>query len=292
MPYYFIILAIIISASWGGNFVATRIALDVFPPYMLLCFRFLGMMIILLPFFPRPPVALKYIIAVSVLLGSVHFTGLFSAIYFGLDVQYAVISTQLGVPFSCILGSIFFKDSLGRTRTIGIIISFIGICVISVSPRLLSQLWQFGLACGAAFAWASANIYMKKLGQINILAVLAWVSVFAVPQLALCSYMFERGQMQAMQTATLEIWGALSYIVIICTIFAFGGWYWLLSKFDVSQVVPYSLLVPIFGFMAVQWFFNEPVNSNFIIGGLLTIAGVAMIVFRRPKSYRNVTSIN
>ena len=292
MPYQYALLAILISAAWGGNFVAARIVLDVFPPYMLLTFRFLGMLLILIPFFPRPTIPLKHIIALSALLGSVHFTMMFSALYFGLDVQHMVISTQLGVPFSCLLGSILFKDKIGLTRITGIAISFIGICIICISPRLLSQLWQFGLACGAAFAWAVANIYMKHLGNINILSVLAWVSVFAVPQLALCSILFEEGQIAALQSAGMRIWVAMTYIVVACTIFAFGAWYWLLSKFNVSQVVPYSLLIPIFGFIAVQWFFNEPITPYFVIGGVTTIIGVAIIVFRRPKHYHNVTTIN
>ncbi len=292
MPYQYALLAVLISAAWGGNFVAARIVLDVFPPYMLLTFRFLGMLIILIPFFPKPTIPLKHIIALSALLGSVHFTLMFSALYFGLDVQHMVISTQLGVPFSCLLGTVFFKDKIGLTRTTGIIISFVGICIICISPRLLSQLWQFGMACGAAFAWAVANIYMKRLGNINILSVLAWVSVFAVPQLALCSYIFETGQIEALHEAGWRIWGAMSYIVIACTIFAFGGWYWLLSRFDVSQVVPYSLLVPVFGFLAVQIFFKEPVTIYYVIGGITVIIGVAIITFRRPKNYRNVTTIN
>ena len=292
MPYQYVLLAILISAAWGGNFVAARIVLDVFPPYMLLTFRFLGMLLILIPFYPKPTIPLKHIAALSALLGSVHFTLMFSALYFGLDVQHMVISTQLGVPFSCLLGAIFFKDKIGLTRTTGIVISFVGICIICISPRLLSQLWQFGMACGAAFAWAVANIYMKRLGKINILSVLAWVSVFAVPQLALCSYIFEDGQIDAFYQAGTRIWSAMAYIVIACTIFAFGGWYWLLSRFTVSQVVPYSLLIPVFGFLAVQIFFNEPITIYYIIGGITVIFGVAIITFRRPKNYHNVTTIN
>ena len=76
----------------------------------------------------------------------------------------------------------------------------------------------------------------------------------------------------------------VSYTVLCSTIIAYGLWYFLLSRYSVSQVAPYSLLTPIFGIAIGQVFFTEELNTQTIIGGLITIIGVAVIVLRRPKT--------
>lgn len=282
-----IILAILVALCWGGNFVAARIALDVLPPFWLLAIRFALVALLLLPFFPKPPAPLKSIFILSVILGTLHFGLMFVPISLGLDVSSAVISSQLGVPFSCLLGAILFNEHIGRWRALGMLISLIGVIIICGSPRIIEQYWQFMLACTGAFAWASGNIYIKKLGRVNILGVLGWLSLFCVPQLLLLSYVTETGQGAVIAQATLVTWAALGYTVVFSTIFAYGVWYGLMSRFPVSHVVPYSLLVPVFGLGAAQWFYAEPLTWQFVTGGILTIIGVSVIILRRPAIFKS-----
>ncbi len=277
-----ILLAIMVAFLWGGNFVAARLALDVLPPFWLLVMRFVFVAALLIPFHPKPPAPLKDILALSVILGTLHFSLMFGPISMGLDVSSAVISSQLGVPFSCLLGSIIYKDAIGRWRALGILIALIGVVIICGTPRVLEQYWQFMLVSIGAFAWACGNMYIKKLGKVNILALLGWLSLFSIPQLLALSWFIEEQQWQAVQFMTFTTWMALLYTVIFSTIISYGVWYSLLSRFPVSHVVPYSLLVPVFGLGAAQWFFDEPLSWQFMIGGSLTIAGVAVIMFRKP----------
>jgi O-acetylserine/cysteine efflux transporter len=63
----------------------------------------------------------------------------------------------------------------------------------------------------------------------------------------------------------------------------YGVWYSLMAKHPVSQVVPYSLLIPVFGLTFTHLAFTEPLTMQFILGGLCTIIGVAIIILRRPE---------
>jgi O-acetylserine/cysteine efflux transporter len=277
--------AIIVTACWGGNFVAARLVLDFLPPFCLLSLRFIITAAVLIPFFPRPPTNLRLLFLFSMLLGVTHFSLLYGSLYMGLDVSSAVISSQLGVPFSCLLGSILLKDRIGRWRSLGMLASFIGILIICGSPRIVQQYVPFLIACAGAFMWAASNIVVKRMGSnINMLGVLAWMSLFSVPQLAFISWVVEDGQMEAVGRATLQTWVALSYTVLMSTILAYGLWYSLMRRYPISHIVPYSLLVPIFGLGFAQAFFAEPMTWQFIIGGILTVAGVAIIVFRKPEN--------
>ena len=55
------------------------------------------------------------------------------------------------------------------------------------------------------------------------------------------------------------------------------------AKHTVSQVTPFSLLTPVFGITFGELFFHEALTWQVMLGGAMTIAGVAIIVIRRPK---------
>ena len=55
---------------------------------------------------------------------------------------------------------------------------------------------------------------------------------------------------------------------------------YLLRHYEVSVVSPYMLLVPVFGVMGGVFVMDETLTSRMIIGGLLTLGGVAIITLR------------
>ena len=282
------IMAAAVAAIWGGNFVAAKLALHALPAFTLLGIRFVMVTIFLSPLLfirPRPPM-LKQVALLSFLLCICHFSLMFSALKMGLDVSTGLITTQLGVPFSCLLGSILFSDRIGRWRSLGMLISFVGIVVIAGTPKVAVSFWPFAVSCCAAFAWAVANITMKRLGDTPIMPLLAWLSLFAIPQYIVLVTLFDDAPLAHVMAAGPEVWISLLYTVLGSTILAYGMWYSLLARFPVSQVAPYSLLVPVFGFGAAQAFFHEPLTPQFLIGGGLTLLGVAVIIFRQPRFAR------
>ncbi len=272
-----------ITACWGANFVAAKVAMEALPPFLLLLLRFLAVAALLLPFFPRPCLPLRQLFFLSVLLGTLHFSLMFFAIWLGLSASAATVAGQLGVPFSCLLGGIFFNDRLGRWRSLGMLVAFIGVIVIAGSPHVADEFLGFLVACAAAFAWAGSNIVMKRMGPTPILPLLAWVALLCIPQYTALTLIMDTDHLRLMENAAMRHWLALLYTVIFSTIIAYGSWYWLLARFPVSQVVPYSLLIPIFGLAAAQWFFDEPLTLQFLVGAAFTVAGVAIILLRRPK---------
>lgn len=278
-----IALAIIISLCWGGNYVAARISLDVIPPFLLLMLRFGIIAVLLVPFFPRPPLPWKSIAGLALLLATLHFGLMFFSMWYGLSVSGTIVAGQLGVPFACLLSSILYNDRLGRWRSLGMLVSFCGIVLIAGSPQITASFAAFCIACFASLSWGAANVWMKRMGQAPILPLLAWMAVFAVPQFALLSAIFEQGQWAALEAARWPQWASISYTVAFSTLIAYGGWYWLLSRFPVSQVTPFNLLVPVFGLAIAQLFYAEPMTYQFIAGTVLTLIGVAIIMFRRPK---------
>ncbi|MCC7259942.1 MAG: EamA family transporter [Alphaproteobacteria bacterium] len=283
MGFLDVIAAAAVALFWGMNFVAAKLAMTHFPPMLMSALRFALVAAILLPLTKMPRGRMKEIFLVSTTLGTLHFSLAFTGMYMGLDASTSALISQLGVPFSCLLGALFLDDKLGWRRTLGMAIAFAGILFITGTPNVSDNLLGFALVVGGSFCWSIANIQIKKMGKIDIMPMLGWVALFSAPQLLAISLVMESGQWETIRTATPLSLMAIGYSVIFSTIVAYGLWYRLLSYHPVTQVAPFNLLVPVFGVTSGVLVLGEPLTWQIMVGGLITMAGVAIIVLRRPK---------
>jgi O-acetylserine/cysteine efflux transporter len=65
---------------------------------------------------------------------------------------------------------------------------------------------------------------------------------------------------------------------IVMTAMGYGIWYHLLKKYDVNQVVPFLLLLPVTSIVGAVLFLGERPSIRVLIGGAVVITGVAIIV--------------
>lgn len=284
MPVRDMLLAVMVAAIWGGNFVAARYGVAHFPPFFLTCLRFTLVASVMIPFCPRPTrLQAKQLFILALVLGTLHLAAMFAAMHQGLDIAACAIVAQLGVPFSCLLGALWMGDRLGIWRISGMALAFAGMMLVAGTPNVLEHPLGFSIAIGGAFFWALSNIQIKRIEGMPPMAMLAWMTFFAAPQLLLISLLLESGQWDSLVTLTRAPALSLLYTAFGSTVTAYGMWYVLLKRYPVSLVAPYSLLTPVFGIALGQLFFKEPLTAAVLIGGALTMLGVGVIVFRRPK---------
>lgn len=278
-----ILSAVLVALLWGCNFVAAKYGVAFFPPFLLTALRFTFVSLILIPLVPRPSFAhMKQILLLSS-MSTLHFSLIFAAIYYGLDIASSSLLGQLGVVFACIFGAIFLNDRLGLWRIGGIAVAFIGTIIVAGTPNILAHLGGFYAALGSCLAWGIANVLIKRIHGLHSMTLLAWMGLFTVPLLLMLSLLFEP-HWPVWEQMPLSAALALGYTAIGSTIVAYGLWYHLLTRYSVSQVTPYSLLTPVFGIASGQLFFTEELTAQVLLGGLVTIIGVAVIVMRRPKT--------
>lgn len=284
MSLFHVFCATLVALLWGFNFSAAKFGLAYFPPFLLTALRFTTSSLILVPLVPRPSwPQLKQIMVISTMT-SLHFSLIYVALALQLDIASSALIGQLGVPFACLLGVMFLGDRLGWWRISGIIIAFIGTIVVAGTPNIAAHLPGFYAALASTLIWGVANILVKRLSGVSSMSLLAWMGACTVPLLFLLSFIFERPEWPPLALPPLSAALGLSYTICCSTLLAYGLWYYLLARYDVSQVTPYSLLTPVFGIAVGQYFFSEQLNPQTIIGGIITILGVAIIVFRRPKT--------
>ncbi len=286
MPFYAVLAAITVALCWGFNFAACKISLQHFPPFFVIFLRYIIVAVVLLPFARKTKYSLRQLSALAFLMISGHFTLVFTAIWMGLDLSTTVVAIQIGVPVSCVLGAIFLDDRLGAWRTAGMAIAFFGIIIIAGTPSVTDNWIAFLCAMAGSSMWAGSNIYMKKLGHEAIMPIIFWTGLLSLPQTLAVSLLFESDHVELIKTIPWNVVFALLYSGFASTIIGYGLWYWLLKRYDITQVTPYSLLVPIGGFASGILFFNEAITLQLAIGGAITIVGVAIITIRRPKMAR------
>lgn len=275
--------ALAVMAIWGTNFAVSRFALREFSPLTLMALRFLAVAVILLPFVKFPRAQIRPILLYSLVLGGVHFPLMLTGMT-GAEASTASIVIQLQVPFASLLAAYFFKDSLGWRRGIGMGIAFTGVAIIALrGGGGDSSLFHLLLIVCAAFAFSFSNIQLKWMGAIDPFQLNAYMALFAAPQLALMSLVFEDNQVAQVAGASWQSWAGLVYMVLMSTIAAYALWQPLVRKYDVNQTVPFLMLVPVFGVGSGVLWLGEAMSWALIVGGALVVTGVGIILIRRPK---------
>jgi len=278
-----ILLAIIIPLVWGVNFVIAKFGLHHYPPMLLMGLRFAIVALCLLPFYWRTKVPHFSIIPMAIIYGVAYHTLVFTGLWQGLSVGAGIIAVQMHVPFTALLAVYWLKDPMGWRRIFGMIVAFSGLVIVVGNPSVTTHIEAFMLVLAGALCWAIYNIQVK---QLKILArpFLAWFSLYSAILLIVSSLFTETKSFELLTTIPpYSAIGSLIYMAIFTTLIGMGLWSYLIGKYSVHQVTPFTLLAPFFGVISASLMLDEPLGWQIVIGGLLAIIGVGIIVIRRPS---------
>ena len=130
---------------------------------------------------------------------------------------------------------------------------------------------------------AVATIQMRQLRGVSVFVLQGWIAVCATPTLALLSLLFERGQWVALQTATWLELAAPLYSAIGASLIGHGILYYLLGRYPVGVTTPLMLLSPVLAVGFGVWLWGDTLTWKLAMGGLLTLAGLAVITIPSPR---------
>lgn len=281
MPFRFKLLALTVVALWALNMIVIKLGVMEMPPILISALRFVLVALLVVPFTRITRAQLPGVLLVSFTFGTLHFGALFMALEHA-EAGTSAILIQIGAPIATVMACVILKERLGLVRLIGIAVSLAGIGVLAVGPTLPGPL-PFTLLMISATAWASSNLIIKSVPGISPMAMMGWSSMFSIPQLILASWLLEGDKWATSDFTSFWGWTAVIYSAIGSSIIAYGAWYWLLQRYPINAVVPYSMLNPllsvIFGIVLIG---DTPAPIK-IVGALVMLAGVALIL-RRPRT--------
>jgi len=281
-----IVLAVLVAAVWGFNFVAIKVGLRDFPPILFSSLRFLLAATPLLVLGVRggPPVAWRHILGIGIVLGVVKFSMLFVGMDVGMPAGLSSLVLQSQAFFTVLFAAVLLGDRPGWRPLLGMATAFAGIGVIAMDMPAGGSLIGLGLVIAAAAAWGVSNILMKQARAPDLFRLMLWVSLVPPLPLFLLSLAVEGPQriVGALAGLTWLGFGALAYIAAGATLFGFAAWGFLLRHHPASLVAPFSLLVPIFGMSSSALLLGEEVSSAKVAGAVLVFAGLAVTVLKLP----------
>lgn len=279
MPISQLVLTLCVIMIWGCNFIFIKLGLREMSPFMLCAVRFFFASI---PgvFFIRPPaVPFRLVLAYGLITFGLQFALLFMGMQEGVAPGLASLLLQVQIFFSVIFAVVFLGEKPSLWQVVGALIASMGIVVVALHIQSGAVTWLgFALVLAASAAWGLGNLVSKKLGQVNMMALVVWGSFVACPPLVLLAWLFDPPGSMTSSLMHLTSTSILSVAYIVCasTWFCYGVWNWLLSRYPVASIVPFTLLVPVFGMLSSALVFGETIESWKIEAAILIIFGLSV----------------
>jgi len=203
-----------------------------------------------------------------------------------LDASTTALIVQVEAPFLLLISAVWLGDRLTIQQVAGLAIAFVGIYILTGAPNLVGKWVGISLTISGAFMWALGQVLMRRLTQsqpnrLSGMGTIAWISVFAAPQLFVASLIMEDQHLYHISHAGIAVWGAVAYLGVVMTAIGYTCWYHVLGRYPASQAGPYLLLLPVFSILGGWLFLGEPVNQRMLIGGAIIVFGVALLTLQR-----------
>ncbi len=270
-------LAFIMLCIWGSNYAIAKLGLQYVPPFAFMALRFTLTAAMLLPFISFSTQNIKEVFVYSVLIGLVHFGGIFSALSIA-DAATVIIISQISVPLSLLLATLLLNEKMRWPQIVGVMIAISGVIIFTGNPHFDGGIKSVIFILIGAAAWSIGTIWMKKKLFISYIMINFWMSVFSVPMLLIASWSLGENTTSSILDITPLAGLTVFFQALFVVIIGYGIWNHLIQKYDVKNVAPLTLLVPFSGLFFAWIILGEKLSLIDVVGGGLTLLGVGFIV--------------
>lgn len=279
-----LLLTVLLTLIWGCNFVVVSFGLGDIPPLFFCTIRFLLASIPAVFFIKKPTIAWHYIILFGLFMFALQFGLMFEGMRLGAPPGLSSLLAQTQMFFTLILAGIFFNEKPSNIQLIGALIGFSGIGLVAIKSGAHGSITGLLLVLAGALSWSIGSLITKKIGQINGLSLVAWGCLVALPMMLMMSLATEGLDQIIHSTQNITMTGiwATVYIVYLSTWVGYGIWGFLLNHYPTATVVPFTLLIPVFGMLSAVMFLGEPMQSWKMTAAALILLGL-MINLVGPK---------
>jgi O-acetylserine/cysteine efflux transporter len=197
---------------------------------------------------------------------------------------------QAQVLFTVLIAARFLGERPSRRQMLGVVLGLAGLGVVAVGRSAVAPILPLMIVLAAALSWAIGNVVARHSKAASGLGLVVWSgAVVPLPLAGLSLVVDGPGTVWATIT-DLQMPTILSaiYTAVFASLVGYGIWNRLLTLYPSSDVVPFTLLVPVVGMTAAWLVLNEIPTPPEIMGGLILLVGVATAVLgasrKRPET--------
>ncbi|GHO81818.1 membrane protein [Ktedonobacter sp. SOSP1-85] len=277
--YLYITLMVLATIVWGSTFLVVQETIKLTGVFTFLALRFsLGALTLILIFHKRLRHMNRYELGAGSCIGLFLFAG-FALQTWGLRYttsSEAAFITGLYVPFVTILSLFILKQKPTRMAITGVVISFVGLTLISFNKNLvltfgLGELLVLGCAVANALHIVTISKFAPKADPMNLaivqIALTALLSAVAIPL---------AGEPLILPPA--PVWLSVLFMGMIATAFCFAVMNWVQQSVSSTQATLVYALEPVwagvFGYAVGEmltplgWFGCACILLGMVIGEL------------------------
>ena len=224
-------------------------------------------------------------------------TAICGIVFYNLALCYAEIQISSGAasfigatsPIWCVMIAILFlKDKINFGILVGIIISILGIYIISIfenaSGKLELTMNKYTVLMIAAAVGSGAYTVFHKLLLKKYTPLESNVYIWCGG--AILILFFWKGAGEALIQAPKTIILSILYLSIVPAALAYWAWSYALSKLSIVTATSTVYLIPVITIIISLIFINEPIKIMMIVGGIIAVFGVAILNISKLKAVK------
>jgi drug/metabolite transporter (DMT)-like permease len=189
-------------------------------------------------------------------------------------------------PLWIVIITLFRGERIARLAVFGLVISFVGVCVIfyeHLSDFLIPD-FRFGILISiiATITWAFGTLYTKKKAasfnpyfSLGLQMFISSIIVLAITDAT--------GTGVNIALIPANSWWAIGYLVIIGSVLTFIAFIYALQRLPPEISSIYAYINPIVAVLFGAIIFGEPLTLSIAIGGTVTLGGLYLVNYSIRK---------
>ena len=281
MPLKHLLILLFIAIAHGSAFPITKLVLnDSVPPILMASLRMGIVLILLIPFWRFKIPEKKYfpsLIAFSISMGVMVYVFMTLSLYHSTIISPVIVGSQLAIPFGVLASAVILGENISTRKWLLIFSAFVGIMIIFFDPNLVDNFLGLFFASLMALSFALAQVYSRRLRELDISLTNAFTGLFGFIILLVVSYFIEGDTVLNITSINLRSWLLISYQAIVVSLGAHLLMFYLYKFYTVGQIFPSYSLFPIFGIGLTFLIFGEVPTILFLVGGIIVITSVFLL---------------
>jgi drug/metabolite transporter (DMT)-like permease len=281
---------------WGSTFLGMKYAIEVLPPMMVSCLRFLTGGLLLFIFtlwkgYGIPPMSqVRGAVLVGIMLSGIGNCTVAFALRFMPSGLVALLVATLPAWMIMLDFWFFSKTKPTLVGLIGLIVGLFGMVYlldftnpthtdnreVAIFPALLvfagSVAWAYG-------SLKSPYLSMPRPIQSTAIQMIAG-GVFSL----LMSLVFEDNHVQAFQNMTFETYMAMLYLIVVGSYIGYSAYLWLINNAPPQLTATYAYINPVVAFFLGWIFKGELLTTRSLIASAIVLIGVILMTIGRRKT--------
>ncbi len=292
IPLFAALLLVLINLIWAGSSLCNKTALETVHPFTLITLRF-GPSCLLLFALCWSQKLLRRVdsqdwwrfIGLGVLGGPVTY-GIFYSGMTGSSASEANLVIAAEPILIAVLAYFLLKERLTKVQLWGLTIGFTGLYILimrGITPRFEGESLSNGIMTAALVFECMASIIGKALTDKypGLFVVAVEFAICIAISLPLALWELAKYPVHSVSPAFT---GSVLYLCLGCSFFAYGVWYWMLPRYDVSTMSGFLFIQPMAGPFFAYLIRHEKLSPATWTGAGLILVGVWLVAVMGGRS--------